>query len=465
MKKTPELEPDISREYEAKFVGINNDELLARIAGLGGGSVQERTLMKRHTFDFPDTERRGEYIRVRDEGGRVTLSYKHKVDATLSGMREINLQVDDYGSAVNLITQLGMKPASYEENYRTTYLLNDATITLDEWPDLPPFIEIEASSEASVVEACRLLGLDIGQALFGDVGVVYRHVLGIDIGGMPIITFANSPLYQLSRRTESDLIYKRQSGEVTPFQTFLRHSDEKAQCARAVSQILAGAIFEGADIIDIGAGDGSLMRRALEAIPGCPGVNMTCLEPSEDHFGALIDANSAFPYYADTQVIKQKFQEFDTTRKYDFVIMSHVYAFGREEYPKQYRRALALLKDNGLMMLIMREVDDVYDFKIRFRSKLLGRGYKPKIIGEALEAIRDIANEGMNLSISLARSSGEVRIPMENDADMKAIVEFFMERKWDDIPKDIQDEIVVYLKERNGVLRTSDGIALIRKNE
>jgi hypothetical protein len=75
---------------------------------------------------------------------------------------------------------------------------------LDEWPAVPPFCEIEASTEDQVRAAATELGFDWKDALFGAVGSVYersginRHI----INRHPVITFDNvNEIFGLAGKT------------------------------------------------------------------------------------------------------------------------------------------------------------------------------------------------------------------------------------------------------------------------
>lgn len=77
------------------------------------------------------------------------------------------------------------------------WLYDGVEITIDTWPGLEPFVEIEGPSEEAVRKVSSELGLDYAQALFGAVDVVYEKKLGIppEVINMntPEITFENPP--------------------------------------------------------------------------------------------------------------------------------------------------------------------------------------------------------------------------------------------------------------------------------
>ena len=60
-------------EIEATFIDIDKDTLRKQLKALGGELKQPETLMRRVIFD------RGQnaFVRVRDEGNCITMSYKN----------------------------------------------------------------------------------------------------------------------------------------------------------------------------------------------------------------------------------------------------------------------------------------------------------------------------------------------------------------------------------------------------
>jgi len=67
---------------------------------------------------------------------------------------------------------------------------------IDEWPGMPPFIEIEWANEAVVKKYSKLLWFDYNEAIFWAVDQVYKKIIWLDealINNLPEITFENPP--------------------------------------------------------------------------------------------------------------------------------------------------------------------------------------------------------------------------------------------------------------------------------
>jgi adenylate cyclase class 2 len=165
-------------EFEAKFLNIDHDEIRLKLKDIGAVCEIPLVLMKRAIIDYPDkqlqTGNPNSYIRVRDEGKKVTLTYKQFDSLSVDGASEMEVEVSSFEDTVKIFTAIGMEVASFQESKRETWRLGDCDILLDEWPWLESYIEIESTGEVEIKKVSALLGLDWSDAVFGDVMVAYR---------------------------------------------------------------------------------------------------------------------------------------------------------------------------------------------------------------------------------------------------------------------------------------------------
>lgn len=85
---------------------------------------------------------------------------------------------------------------AFQENMREVWERAGIEITIDTWPGLKPFIEIEGLSETAVRETSQELGFNFTDAVFGSIDLVYEKEIGIPaatIIQLPEITFENPP--------------------------------------------------------------------------------------------------------------------------------------------------------------------------------------------------------------------------------------------------------------------------------
>lgn len=169
-------------EYEATFIDINKDDVRARLRAAGANLVYPEVLQKRVTFNLPTGhEIKGGWLRVRDEGDKITMSLKAVDGDKISDQKELCLKVDSLEAGVALLEGIGCQKKAYQESRRELWQLDGADITIDEWPFLESFVEVEGASEDNVKAVSKKIGFDYGQALFCDAGVLYNKKYGITL--------------------------------------------------------------------------------------------------------------------------------------------------------------------------------------------------------------------------------------------------------------------------------------------
>ena len=120
------------------------------------------------------------------------MSLKMNDGDKIEDQKEIRLEVSDFDDAVELLEAIGCERKSYQETKRELWILDDAEITIDEWPFLEPFVEVEGPSEQAVKRVAEKIGFDYGKAVFGAVGKLYKMRYGIhpdEVNRLPMIVF------------------------------------------------------------------------------------------------------------------------------------------------------------------------------------------------------------------------------------------------------------------------------------
>lgn len=170
-------------EYEARFPGIDAVAVIEKLRSRGAVCKIPRTLMKRVIFKNDHIHDKRGWLRLRQEGNSVTLTYKQATgdSAAVDSVLEVQTAVADFDAAQLLLEAIGLNSVRYQENYREEWELDGVTYDFDTWPDLPTFLEIEGSDEESVNAAAKALDLDYGAAVFGSVDELYISALGRDI--------------------------------------------------------------------------------------------------------------------------------------------------------------------------------------------------------------------------------------------------------------------------------------------
>jgi len=183
-------------EIEVKFLNIDPKETEKKLKEAGAEKVFDK-VYRRKVFDYPDLRLndRGAYLRLRDEGDKITLTLKQRLGVKShdgktndEGMEEIEIKVSDFEKTAELLTKMGLKEKFYEENRRIRHQLDDIEFDIDFWPLLDPYLEIEAPSWEKIDEAIKLLKLDPKDKKIFSTYQVYQ-LKGIDENDYQILTF------------------------------------------------------------------------------------------------------------------------------------------------------------------------------------------------------------------------------------------------------------------------------------
>ena len=168
----------MQQEIEVKFLNVDFDDVRARLKKLGAVCEQPMRLMRRVVIDYPDRKMQAtgdSWVRVRDEGDKVTLTFKKTTEHEFGGAHEIETTVGDYQKTIDIFLAVGLVVHTTQETKRETWKIDGVEVVLDEWPWLNPYIEIEGLSEQAVKDVAQKLGYDWKDAVFGSVTTAYRH--------------------------------------------------------------------------------------------------------------------------------------------------------------------------------------------------------------------------------------------------------------------------------------------------
>ena len=192
-------------EIEGKFLDINKEELRKRLVLFKAKLVHKERLMKRVNFDYEDhrLEKIGGWVRIRDEGDKITLVYKQLNNRTLHGTKEISLIVNDFEDTCKFLISIGLIKISYQETKRERWFFDNVEITIDTWPWIPTFVELEGETEESLKNVCKKLGLDWKGVMHGSVETAYQAYFSVtesEIDNWESITFTSVPKWLEDKR-------------------------------------------------------------------------------------------------------------------------------------------------------------------------------------------------------------------------------------------------------------------------
>lgn len=160
-------------EYEIKILEIDHDNIVKKLEELGAKKTMD-VLQERYIYDvIPRSDHK--WIRLRTNGTKTTLTIKNQEAKTIDGMKEIEIEVDDFKKTNLLLEDLGYKNKGFQQNKRVQYILDDVEIDFDYWPLIPGYMEIEGKSEESVLKMLDKLGIDRERIVTLDVDSIYRY--------------------------------------------------------------------------------------------------------------------------------------------------------------------------------------------------------------------------------------------------------------------------------------------------
>lgn len=168
-----------NKEIEIRILEINEEQFIDKILSLGGLKVGE-FFQKRYVYDFNPAVS-NKWIRLRTNGEKTTLAIKEIKDRNvIDGVDELEIVVEDFEKTNIILNKLGYKARNYQENYRKVYLLKNTEISIDSWPLIPTYAEIEGKNNEDVMEVLELLK-DSGKETTLDVNSIYKEIYGIDM--------------------------------------------------------------------------------------------------------------------------------------------------------------------------------------------------------------------------------------------------------------------------------------------
>ncbi len=172
-------------EFEAKFYPVNKDEYREKLKSIGAVLKNPERKMIRIIADNHENNvlPKNSYIRIRDEGDLIRLSFKTTADTDgkLTDQKEIDVDVSDFEKTKAILEATGLKFHQRQETLREEWKYKNSEITIDTWPGLPTYSEIEAETEEEVRQIAGELGFDWDKKIITAAPEIYAKVYGLEI--------------------------------------------------------------------------------------------------------------------------------------------------------------------------------------------------------------------------------------------------------------------------------------------
>ncbi len=167
-------------EFEVTVPWIDMEDARRRLAKSGGVLKRPVCIHKNIMFHLPaGREIKGGWLRVREEGECVTMSLKIVAGSKISDQEEYLFVAENVQDACRFLELLGAEEKARSEKRREIWALGGCEVTIDEWPYLEPFIEVEGPDETAVREAVVSLGYDYDSCRICAVDVLYSEKYGV----------------------------------------------------------------------------------------------------------------------------------------------------------------------------------------------------------------------------------------------------------------------------------------------
>ena len=161
-------------EYEATYYDVDKDIIRARLNKLKAKLKKPEFLQKRTVFNMVDGYDNRRWLRIRNEGDKITMSFKQVGEHRIESQKEEELIINNYDQGVEFLKALGHQEKAYQETKRELWLLDGVEVCIDEWPWLKPFIEVEGKNKEEVKRVSKQLGLNYDDAIFDSVDYIYH---------------------------------------------------------------------------------------------------------------------------------------------------------------------------------------------------------------------------------------------------------------------------------------------------
>lgn len=148
------------QEIELKILEIDKERTIRRLLKIGAKCVGEFHIHDKQ-FDFLNGQiaAADELLRLRSIGDRTILTYKDQKQNE-DGFRiaeETEIVVEDFAKIEYILHKLGLTSHSEREKIRTSFVKEKVKFEIDEYPMIPPYLELEGTKE-DIVQALNMLG-------------------------------------------------------------------------------------------------------------------------------------------------------------------------------------------------------------------------------------------------------------------------------------------------------------------
>ncbi|MBW2993509.1 class IV adenylate cyclase [Candidatus Woesearchaeota archaeon] len=164
-------------EIEVKILEINKKEMIKKLKKLGAKKTFEGKIYA-VSYDFKNgvLAKKNSFIRLRRVGNKSFLTYKRKITQRKAKiMKEIETEIDDFNEMRKILLAINLKPANDYTKKRTSYKLGKVTFEIDEYKQIPAYMEIEAPTIKQINKFIKKLSIDKSKIKTWTGKEVFKH--------------------------------------------------------------------------------------------------------------------------------------------------------------------------------------------------------------------------------------------------------------------------------------------------
>lgn len=174
----------MSQEIEVTILDINKEEIENKLKSIGAEQTQNTRLIV-DWFRIKGIKE-GEdpwFLRIRSNSNgkhEVTWKAKSTTEGIVRKHKEINFLIDEPTKLTDLFEELNLEKYAHQEKDRISYKYKDWSFDIDTYPNMPPYMEIEGSSDEQIKEVIQILNLENNRTWNKGERILIQDVYNLD---------------------------------------------------------------------------------------------------------------------------------------------------------------------------------------------------------------------------------------------------------------------------------------------
>jgi len=175
-------------EIETKILEIDRDIVVQKLVELGATKIKDTRLIV-DWYCLPEALGGDHpwYLRVRstsDGKNEITWKSLETFVGNTRQSKEVNIDVSDFEKTKILLESIGLTHYAHQEKDRISFTYKNWNFDLDQYPNMPAYLEVEGDSEEHILEAIELLEIQAHESLSQGETKLIRERYGLNWNDM-----------------------------------------------------------------------------------------------------------------------------------------------------------------------------------------------------------------------------------------------------------------------------------------